>query len=64
MRKIRNFLCFFICSFHLNCPTTEEQMLYFTIFCLFRHSFIKKIEEKSNGLDFFDYICIVKLSEY
>ena len=35
MRKIRNFLCFFICSFHLNCPTTEEQMLYFTIFCLF-----------------------------
>ena len=25
MRKIRNFLCFFICSFHLNCPTTEEQ---------------------------------------
>lgn len=26
--------------------------------------FIKKIEEKSNGLDFFDYICIVKLSEY
>ena len=43
MRKIRNFLCFFICSFHLNCPTTEEQMLYFTIFCLFRHSFIIKI---------------------
>ena len=42
MRKIRNFLCFFICSFHLNCPTTEEQMLYFTIFCLFRHSFIIK----------------------
>ena len=35
MRKIRNFLYFFICSFHLNCPTTEEQMLYFTIFCLF-----------------------------
>lgn len=26
MRKIRNFLCFFICSFHLNCPTTEEQI--------------------------------------
>ena len=25
LRKIRNFLCFFICSFHLNCPTTEEQ---------------------------------------
>ena len=25
MRKIRNFLYFFICSFHLNCPTTEEQ---------------------------------------
>ena len=25
MRKIRNFLCFFICSFYLNCPTTEEQ---------------------------------------
>ena len=24
MRKIRNLLCFFICSFHLNCPTTEE----------------------------------------
>ena len=23
MRKIRNF---FICSFHLNCPTTEEQI--------------------------------------
>ena len=42
MIKIRNFLCFFICSFHLNYPTTEEQMLYFTIFCLFRHSFILK----------------------
>ena len=26
MRKIRNFLCFFIYSFHLNCPTTEEQI--------------------------------------
>ena len=26
MRKIRNFLCFFICSFHLHCPTTEEQI--------------------------------------
>ena len=26
MSKIRNFLCFFICSFHLNCPTTEEQI--------------------------------------
>ena len=26
MRKIRNFLCFFICYFHLNCPTTEEQI--------------------------------------
>ena len=26
MRKIRNFLCFFICSFYLNCPTTEEQI--------------------------------------
>ena len=26
MRKIRNFLCFFICSFHLNCPTMEEQI--------------------------------------
>ena len=26
MRKIRNFLFFFICSFHLNCPTTEEQI--------------------------------------
>ena len=26
VRKIRNFLCFFICSFHLNCPTTEEQI--------------------------------------
>ena len=26
MRKIRNFLCFFICSFLLNCPTTEEQI--------------------------------------
>ena len=26
MRKIRNFLYFFICSFHLNCPTTEEQI--------------------------------------
>ena len=26
MRKIRNFLCFFICSFHLNYPTTEEQI--------------------------------------
>ncbi len=26
MRKIKNFLCFFICSFHLNCPTTEEQI--------------------------------------
>ena len=26
MRKIRNFLCFFICPFHLNCPTTEEQI--------------------------------------
>ena len=23
MRKIRNFLCFFICSFLLNCPTAE-----------------------------------------
>ena len=40
-------------------------------FCLMTHLkatnmtiFIKKIEEKSNGLDFFDYICIVKLSEY
>ena len=42
MRKRRNFLLFFICSFLLNCPTTEEQMLYFTIFCLFRHSFIIK----------------------
>ena len=26
MGKIRNFLCFFICSFLLNCPTTEEQI--------------------------------------
>ena len=26
MRKNRNFFCFFICSFHLNCPTTEEQI--------------------------------------
>ena len=26
MRKIRNFLYFFICSFHLYCPTTEEQI--------------------------------------
>lgn len=26
MRKNRNFLCFFICSFHLNYPTTEEQI--------------------------------------
>ena len=26
MRKIRNFLCFFIYSFHLNSPTTEEQI--------------------------------------
>lgn len=26
MRKIRNFLCLFICSFHLNCPTTEKQI--------------------------------------
>ena len=26
MRKIRNFLLFFICSFLLNCPTTEEQI--------------------------------------
>ena len=26
MRKIRNFLCFFIYSFHLNCPTTEKQI--------------------------------------
>ena len=26
MRKIRNLLCFFICSFHLNGPTTEEQI--------------------------------------
>lgn len=26
MRKIRNFLCFFICSFHLNYPTMEEQI--------------------------------------
>ena len=26
MRKIRNFLCFFICSFHLNCPTTEADL--------------------------------------
>ena len=26
MRKIRNFLYFFICSFHLNYPTTEEQI--------------------------------------
>lgn len=26
MRKIRNFLCFFICSFYLYCPTTEEQI--------------------------------------
>ena len=42
MRKRRNFLLFFIYSFLLNCPTTEEQMLYFTIFCLFRHSFIIK----------------------
>ncbi len=25
MGKIRNFLCFFICSFHLNCPTTEDK---------------------------------------
>ena len=43
-------------------------------FCLMTHrksaksnkydDFYKKIEEKSNGLDFFDYICIVKLSEY
>ena len=26
MRKIRNFLYFFICSFHLNCPTTEADL--------------------------------------
>ena len=26
MRKIRNFLCFFIYFFQLNCPTTEEQI--------------------------------------
>lgn len=26
MRKRRNFLLFFICSFLLNCPTTEEQI--------------------------------------
>ena len=26
MRKIRNFLCFFICSFHLNCPSTEADL--------------------------------------
>ena len=26
MRKIRNFLCFFLYFFQLNCPTTEEQI--------------------------------------
>lgn len=26
MRKIRNFLCFFIRSFHLNCPSTEADL--------------------------------------
>ena len=25
MRKIRNFLCFFICSFHLNCHTSHDR---------------------------------------
>ena len=26
MRKIRNFLCFFVYFFPRNCPTTEEQI--------------------------------------
>ena len=59
MRKIRNFLCFFICSFHLNCPTTEEQITdrqvllgvtqkvssnsKHTLLCLYGHNILARI---------------------
>ena len=59
MRKIRNFLCFFICSFHLNCPTTEEQITdtqvllvvtqkvssnsTHTLLCLYEHHVLARI---------------------
>ena len=60
MRKIRYFLCFFICSFHLNCPTTEEQItdrqvlsrvtqkvssnLKHTLLCLYGHNVLERIK--------------------
>ena len=60
MRKIRNFLCFFIYSFHLNCPTTEEQITdrqvllgvtqkvssnsKHTLLCLCGHNVLKRIK--------------------
>ena len=60
MRKIRNFLCFFICSFHLNYPTTEEQItdrqvllgvtqkvssnLKHTLLCLCGHNVLERIK--------------------
>ena len=59
MRKIRNFLCFFIYSFHLNCPTTEEQITdrqvllgvtqkvssnsKHTLLCLYGHNILVRI---------------------
>ena len=59
MRKIRNFLCFFICSFHLYCPTTEEQITdrqvllgvtrkvlsnsKHTLLCLYGHNILVRI---------------------
>ena len=59
MRKIRNFLCFFICSFLLNCPTTEEQITdrqvllgvtqkvssnsKHTLLCLYGHNILARI---------------------
>ena len=59
MGKIRNFLCFFICSFLLNCPTTEEQITdrqvllgviqkvssnsKHTLLCLYGHNILARI---------------------
>ncbi len=59
MRKIRNFLYFFICSFLLNCPTTEEQITdrqvllgvtqkvssnsKHTLLCLYGHNILARI---------------------
>ena len=59
MRKRRNFLLFFIYSFLLNCPTTEEQItdrqvllgvtqkvssnLKHTLLCLYGHNILARI---------------------